>query len=64
MTCLVSTILSISGRFIKDFAKIARPLLDLTKKDAWTPECQAAFDKLKAHLTGAEIMRYQLNEGG
>lgn len=37
-------------KYIKDFAKIARPLTLLTKNDAivqWTPECQDAMDTLK-----------------
>jgi hypothetical protein len=37
-------------RFIRDFAKIARPLTNLTRKDAvfnWTPECEDSFEKLK-----------------
>jgi len=40
-------------RFIKDFASIARPLHDLTKKDVpwqWHAEQQHAFDTLSAIL--------------
>lgn len=48
-------------RFIKDFAKIARPLTDLTKKDqpwAWAEEQHQAFEVLKkAFLTSAPILR-------
>lgn len=46
-------------KYIKDFAKIARPLTLLTKKDAivqWTPECQNAMDTLKERLTKAPIL--------
>ena len=37
-------------RFVKGFATIAKPLTDLTHKNAtlvWTEECQKAFDTLK-----------------
>lgn len=37
-------------KFVKDFAHIASPLHDLTKKGAaflWTEECQTAFETLK-----------------
>ena len=37
-------------RFIKGFLQVARPLHDLTKKDAafmWTGQCQRAFEELK-----------------
>ena len=43
-------------KFVKDFAKIAGPLHELTKKGLkfqWTNECQAAFDLLKTALTQA-----------
>ncbi|KAL3175750.1 hypothetical protein MRX96_000938 [Rhipicephalus microplus] len=46
-------------KYIKDFAKIARPLTLLTKKDAivqWTPECQGAMDTLKERLTKPPIL--------
>ena len=37
-------------QFIQDFSKLARPLHWLTERNSdfkWTPECQAAFEKLK-----------------
>ena len=37
-------------RFIGDYSNIARPLIDLTKKEKqwnWTTSCQIAFNKLK-----------------
>jgi len=37
-------------KFIPNFAKVARPLYDLTKQGAsfvWTMSCQGAFDALK-----------------
>ena len=53
--------------FVKDFAKIARPLIDLTKKDAtflWTDDCEDAFNRLKQVLMSPAIMGYPLNEAG
>jgi len=41
-------------RFVRDFAKIASPLHELTKKDAkfhWIAEYQEAFERLKVALT-------------
>jgi hypothetical protein len=52
-------------RFVKDFAKIARPLIDLTKKDVtfvWSESCKVAFNLIKNTLMGPEIMGYPLNE--
>ena len=55
--------LGLSGfyrRFIKDYAKIAKPLSDLTKKSSepftWTPEAEKAFDALKHALTTAPVL--------
>ena len=48
-------------KFVKDFAHIASPLHDLTKKGAaflWTEECQTAFETLKQALTEAPILAY------
>ena len=47
-------------RFIKDFAKIARPLTRLTCKDApweWGNDQQAAFDLLKTSFTTAPVLQ-------
>ena len=47
-------------RFIRDFSKIAKPLYKLLEKDAkfeWDAECQEKFEKLKAYLTIAPIVR-------
>ena len=47
-------------RFIKDFAKIAKPLTNLTKKDqkwVWEEEQQTAFEALKNAFTSAPILR-------
>jgi len=41
-------------RYVPQFAAIARPITDLTKKGVpfvWSPECEAAFVRLKAELT-------------
>ena len=47
-------------RFIKDFAKIAKPLYKLLEKDAqfiWKEDCQKSFEELKSHLTTAPVVR-------
>lgn len=53
-------------RFVKDFASIAEPLHNLTKKNArfqWHIEHQAAFNKLKHRLTTAPVLGYPLDHG-
>ena len=53
-------------RFVEDFATIAEPLHNLTKKYArfqWTSECQEAFDGLKQRLTTTPVLGYPLDEG-
>ena len=48
-------------RFIRDFAKIAKPLHKLTEHKVvfhWTPDCQAAFDALKRLLTTSPVLAY------
>ena len=48
-------------KFVKDFAHIASPLHDLTKKGAaflWTEECQTAFETLKKAVTEAPLLAY------
>jgi len=45
--------------FVHNFATIARPLHNLTKKGAtfeWTPACETAFQELKRVLTSAPIL--------
>ena len=45
---------------IPDFARIAAPMQQLTKKNArfeWSAECSSAFEKLKVALTSAEVLR-------
>ena len=48
-------------RFIDGYAKITRPLTELTKKNRpfiWTEECQKAFEKLQCALTEAPILAF------
>ena len=43
-----------------DFSKIAKPLYKLLEKDAkfiWDADCQKSFEKLKAYLTTAPVVR-------
>ena len=49
--------------FIRNFAAIAKPLHDLTKKDTpfeWTDKCCTALDKLITAVT-SEVVLYQLD---
>lgn len=48
-------------RFISNFANIAYPLNQLSKKNAifdWTPECETSFLKLKEALTSPQVLDY------
>ena len=48
-------------RYVQDYAKIARPLHQLTKQVAiflWTEECQQAFQQLKTALVSRTLMAY------
>lgn len=48
-------------RFVLNFAMIAKPLHDLTKKNAkyiWTDNCQNAFDRLRTELSTAPILAH------
>ena len=48
-------------RFISNFAKIAHPLHQLTRKDVpfyWTAECEVAFTSLKTLLTTPPVLAY------
>ena len=53
-------------RFVKGFATIAKPLTELTQKNAtlvWTEDCQKAFDNLKQQLLGKNITAYPQEKG-
>lgn len=53
-------------KHIADFAAIARPLYDLTKKGipfVWGPSHTAAFNTLKRCLTSAPVLAFPLDEG-
>ena len=48
-------------RFIQDFARIAKPLHQLTERDStfrWTNECQEAFDRLRKVLSSAPVLAF------
>lgn len=54
-------------RFVQDFAKMARPMLDLTKKGKkfiWDEKCEESFQNLKKALVSPDVMGYPLHEGG
>jgi len=49
--------------FIREYSKVARPLMELTKKEAgkgweWNPEAEAAFKELKRRFTMAPILAH------
>ena len=48
-------------RFIKDFSKIVKSLVRLTRKDVifeWSTACQQAFNQLKIVITQASALRH------
>ena len=54
-------------RFIRNYAQIARPMVDLTKKGRkffWSEACERSFNEIKAALISPEVMGYPKNEGG
>ena len=53
-------------KFIKGFASLVRPLVELTKKERsfiWTTDCEKAFNELKVLFASPEILAYPLDEG-
>jgi hypothetical protein len=58
----VQSFLGLAGNyrhFIPNFSKIAKPMTRLLRKDTrfvWTPECDAAFHKLRTLLTSAPVL--------
>ena len=54
-------------RYVRDFASIVRPMVELTrkgKKFLWTEACDRSFEQMKKALVSADVMGYPLNEGG
>ena len=52
---------SFHRRFVKSFSQIARPLHQLTCKQAkfgWTPECPNAFDTMRKAVTSNAVLVY------
>jgi hypothetical protein len=53
----IQSFLGLAGyyrRFIKDFSKIAKPMMKLLKKNKafeWIAECQVSFEEVKKRLT-------------
>ena len=48
-------------KFVRDFAKIAKPLSDLLKKsvsEIWDEHCYRAFGELKRRLTSAPVLKF------
>ena len=46
-------------RFIENFSKIAKPMIELLKKDTkfiWTEECEASFQEFKKRLVTALVL--------
>jgi hypothetical protein len=58
----VSSFLGLAGyyhRFIPDFSKIVKPIIELLKNDVkfnWSPKCNEAFEQLKTLLTTAPVL--------
>ena len=48
-------------RFIKDFSKVVKPLVALTRKDTpfvWSQDCTQAFQSVKQQVTAAPVLRH------
>jgi hypothetical protein len=58
----IQSFLGLAGyyrRFIKDFSKIAKPMMKLLEKNKafeWTTESQASFEELRKCLTSAPVL--------
>ncbi|MCW4334348.1 MAG: RNase H-like domain-containing protein, partial [Candidatus Thiodiazotropha endolucinida] len=54
-------------KFVKDYATIAKPLYNLTKKTVswkWEPECEKSFQTLKEKLVSYPVLAYPDINGG
>ena len=54
-------------RFVKDFATMVRPMVELTKKGRkfiWNEACERSFEMVKKALISSDVMGYPINEGG
>ena len=54
-------------RYIRGFASIVRPMVELTRnnrKFVWDEACEVAFAALKKALVSSQVMGYPLNDGG
>ena len=68
LICIQLVILGFANfyqKFIENFAKMSKPLSDLTKKDStwtWGKEQQSAFEALKKAFTTAPVLRIPNDE--
>ena len=54
-------------RYVKNFASIVRPMIDLTKKGKkflWTEACDLSFDQMRRALLSPDVMGYPLDKAG
>ena len=54
-------------RYVRDYASIVRPMVELTKKGKrfiWSEACQHSFESIKKALVSADVMGFPLNEAG
>ncbi|MCG7868952.1 MAG: DDE-type integrase/transposase/recombinase [Candidatus Thiodiazotropha taylori] len=54
-------------RFVKDYASMVKPMVELTKKGKrfnWDETCDSSFQAVKKALISADVMGYPLNEAG
>ena len=54
-------------RYVKNFATIVRPMVELTKKGKkfiWGEACERSFESLKEALVSSDVMGYPMNDAG
>ena len=54
-------------RYIKNFATLVRPMVELTKKEkkfVWSEACEKSLNDLKTSLVSTDVMGHPLNDGG